>query len=257
MKKLIIFLGMLWLFAACAELQAILGDVSGGGSKGLTEQEVVRGLRNALEVGTDTSVTLLSRANGYFQDAAVRVLLPSEITQAISQLRSTSAGENIYRNSIQKIESDMLLSLNRAAEKAADKARTILKDAIRNITIQDAFGILQGADNAATEYLRARTFNSLSNAFQPDIRQVLNEPLVLNMSTDRIYKDFINAYNTVVDNDRLGLLKIQRIQQRDLTAYVTERALNGLFIKIADEERDIRRDPQARVTEILRKVFGS
>lgn len=257
MKKWTLILVLIGLSFSCAELQTILGDVAGGGSKGLSEQEVIRGLLNALEVGTDTSVTLLSRTNGYFNDAAVKLLMPDEISNAIKNLRSTSAGESIYRNAIQKVEADMILSMNRAAEKAAVKARPIFKDAIRNITIQDGFSILKGADNAATEFLRGRTFNQLSVAFKPDIQQVLNEPVVLNMSTDRIYNDFISAYNTVVDNDKLNLLRIQKIQKRDLSGYVVERALNGLFLKVAAEEKDIRNDPQARVTEILRKVFGS
>lgn len=257
-KGMLISLAILGI-SACAELQTILGDVSGGkGSKpNLSQQEVIQGLKNALEVGTDTAVSLLSRQNGYFRDAAIRILLPQEINDAVAKLRASANGERVYQNTIKKLEDDMVLSFNRAAETASAKATPIFKDAIRGMTIQDGFAILRGSDDAATQYLHSRTFNQLASAFKPDVRDALKRPLVMNMSSERIYNDFVNAYNMVVDNDKLNLLKIERIPKRDLSAYVVERALDGLFAKVAEEEKDIRSDPAARVTAILRKVFGA
>lgn len=256
--RLTLITGLFFIFlSACDVLQQVANDYGIDTGGGLTEREVIQGLKSALEVGTNQSVSILSETNGYFRDAAVKILLPAELNNAVSKLRATDAGEKIYQNVVKDIEDDMILSLNRAAEKAAVKAKPIFINAIKGITIQDGFNILRGADDAATQYLKGRTYSSLVNAFKPDVSEVLSEPVVLNTSPEKLYADFVKAYNEVDKKDVLNLLKIEQIDSPDLSTFVTKKALDGVFLKVAKEEKEIRENPAARINDILKKVFGS
>ncbi|GAA5029693.1 hypothetical protein GCM10011506_18210 [Marivirga lumbricoides] len=226
-------------------------------STGLTESEVIQGLKSALEVGTNSGVKTVSKVDGYLKDAAIKILLPAEINSAITQLKSTSAGRKVYDNVIKDIEQDMIVSLNRAAEKAAIKAKPIFINAIKGMTIQDGFNILRGADDAATLYLKNKTFNQLVSAFKPDIKSVLSQPIVFNKSSEAIYSQFVKSYNDVEKADVINALKLSPIKESDLSTFVTQRALDGVFHKIAVEEKQIRENPAARINAILKKVFGS
>lgn len=260
MKRLLyipfIFLLALGL-SSCEVANQVLGSVyTDTGSKPLSNSEVIQGLKDALKVGTDTSVTQLASVNGYLKDEAVKILLPPEFNKAISELRQTGAGEKLYVEVVAPLVDKMTLSLNRAAEHAAIKAKPIFLNAIRGMTIQDGFQILRGGPHAATDYLHNKTYTQLVSAFKPDVRNVLSQPLVFNRSSQQLYSDFVNAYNNIEERDKFNLLKIDKIQQSDLSAYVTGKALDGLFQKVAAEEADIRKDPAARVTAILKRVFG-
>ena len=225
-------------FQSCAEASKILEDL------GLTNDEVVQGLKEALNVGTDTSITKLSASNGYFKDQVVKILLPKEAEPVYNVLSSIPGGQILLDNAV--------LAINRAAEDAAPEAKTIFVSAITGISIADGFTILKGGDTAATVYLSSKTRTPLIDLFRPKIQTSLSKPLLLNTSAEKAYGDLINAYN----NASLGGILWPQIKTNSLSAHVTEKALDGLFVKVGDEERKIRRDPMHRVSEILQKVFG-
>jgi len=261
MKKLrVLFFAIFCILAcnACEVLQQVAKDYDLDSSQSgkLTETEVVKGLKTALEVGTRAGVDQLAATNGYFRDEAVKILLPSELQTAISQLKSSSAGKKIYDELIREIEEDMIVSLNRAAEKAVVKAKPIFINAITSMTVQDGFKILKGADDAATTYLKNKTFSQLASVFKPDVKNVLDDPIVYNKSSEQLYSTFVNAYNEVERKDVINALNLSRIDEKDLSSFVTERALEGMFQKIALKEKDIRENPSARVNDILKKVFA-
>ncbi len=242
--------------SSCDVLKQIAKDYDPTQTGQLTEREVIQGLKSALEVGTKAGVDQLAAANGYLRDEAVKILLPSELQSAISQLKSTSAGRKVYDEFIKEIEDDMIVSLNRAAEKAVVKAKPIFVNAIKSMTVQDGFNILRGSDNAATSYLRDKTFNQLVNAFKPDIKNVLDDPIVYNKSSEQLYSTFVKTYNDVERKDIINALNLSPINEKDLASFVTERALDGMFQKIAIKEKDIRENPSARINDILKKVFA-
>ncbi|WP_375578495.1 DUF4197 domain-containing protein [Marivirga tractuosa] len=246
------------IFNSCETLKQVAKDydLDPTQSGQLTEREVIQGLKSALEVGTKAGVDQLAATNGYLRDEAVKIFLPSELQSAISQLKSTSAGRKVYDELIKDIEEDMVVSLNRAAEKAVVKAKPIFVNAITSMTVQDGFNILKGTDNAATTYLRDKTFNQLVNAFKPDIKNVLDDPIVYNKSSEQLYSTFVKTYNDVERNDFINALKLSPIDEKDLASFVTERALDGMFQKIALKEKDIRKNPSARINDILKKVFA-
>ncbi|WP_296620228.1 DUF4197 domain-containing protein [Marivirga sp.] len=246
------------IFNSCELLQQVAKDydLDPTQSGKLTEREVIQGLKSALEVGAKAGVDQLASTNGYLRDEAVKILLPSELQSAISQLKSTSAGRKVYDELIKDIEADMILSLNRAAEKAVVKAKPIFVNAITSMTVQDGFNILKGSDDAATNYLRNKTFNQLLNAFKPDIKDVLDDPIVYNKSSEQLYSTFVKTYNDVERNDFINALNLSPINEKDLATFVTERALDGMFQKIALKEKDIRENPSARINDILKKVFA-
>lgn len=224
----------------------------------LTNSEVIAGLREALRVGTDSSVSRLSATNGYFADAAVKILLPTEVQNQINAIESV-AGSNAlvataYNATVQPLVSDMILALNKSAEDAATKATPIFVDAITGITIEDGFDILNGTDTAATSYLKGRTYTNLFDAFQPDIDQSLSKDLVSGLSANDLFSDYVSAYNTAAAIPFSGLNSISDVS---LSEHVTTKGLDGLFLKVAEEEKNIRTDPISRVTDILERVFGN
>lgn len=230
---------------------------------GLSDEEVVLGLKEALRVGTDTSVSQLTAVDGYFADQAVKILLPEEVNNQINTLESgiNSASpflkpvlESTYNNTLKPIINDMVLSLNRSAEDAAKKATPIFVDAITNITIADGFDILNGADTAATSYLRQNTYSQLFSAFQPDIDNSLSKDLVAGQSANELFTKYTNTYNDI-SNLSVGL--IDPISNVPLSSHVTNKGLNGLFLKVAEEEKEIRNNPLDRVSDILERVFGN
>ncbi|MFN6947130.1 MAG: DUF4197 domain-containing protein [Cytophagaceae bacterium] len=248
----LILMSALILFAAGC--QDIMKDIKSG----LTEEEIVAGLKKALEVGTDTSVKRLHAVNGFYQDQLLKILLPPEADVIFTQINKLpGAVKDTLQNQIEKV----VQSMNRSAEDAAVKATPIFVKAITEITIEDGINILHGADTAATHYLKGKTFNPLRDAFKPDILNSLRKPLVFNQSAESLYGDLINGYNTAADAYNVLILftgepAIPKITNNSLSNHVTTKALTGLFHKVGDEERMIRKDPLHRVSEILKKVFG-
>ncbi|HEX6180123.1 MAG TPA: DUF4197 domain-containing protein [Chitinophagaceae bacterium] len=209
-----------------------LKKTTGSGST-LSTEEVVSGLKEALSVGAKNSTGKLSAADGFFKDAAVKILMPEQVQKVEKKMRMLGMG---------KLVDNTILSMNRAAEDAAVSATDIFIRAIKGISINDAMGILRGKDTAATGYLRTATTAELTAAFRPIV-----EASLAKVDATKYWKDFFTAYNKL-SSDQVNT---------DLTSYVTERALKGIFYYVAEEEKKIRKDPAARVSDILKKVFAS
>ncbi len=201
----------------------------------LTGSDVANGLKEALRVSSDTSVSQLNRTNGYFLDNAVKILLPDEIKAAESTIRIIPGAGTVLDN--------LILKMNRAAEEAASDATPILLNAITGITFSDAMGILNGGNDAATTYLKDKTFTGLQDAFKPHIEDALTA-----VGAQQTWGSVIGYYNQI---------PLLPDANTDLAAFTTEKALDGLFYKVAIEEGKIRNDVNHQVTDLLRKVFGN
>lgn len=254
MKKLFLSvyaLGTLFMLSGCDTLQQ-LSQQNGlpnfpnipNVNIPLSNEEVIKGLKSALHVGTDTSISILGRTNGYFSDALIKLALPPEAQPLVNNISKIPGG--------QKLLNDAILAINRAAEDAAPQAKTVFVNAITGISIADGFNILNGGSNAATSYLKDRTYSQLTDAFAPKIRTSLSKPLVLGISAETAYKNLVEGYNTASLN---GIL-FQPIKQNSLATYTTQKALDGLFLKVAVEETKIRQDASHRINDILKRVFG-
>jgi hypothetical protein len=201
---------------------------------GLTEKDAADGIREALVNGTSESIKLVSVLNGYWGNPEIKIPFPQEAKEIESRLRSIGLGKKV---------DEFNVTMNRAAEQAAVEAKPIFIAAIKGITIKDAVNIVRGTDNSATLYLQNCTTPELKNKFQPVIKTSLD-----NVNATKYWTELITLYN------RIPLIKKLN---PDLTGYVTDKAISGLFIMIAKEELKIRKDPVARTTELLKKVFGS
>lgn len=231
MKKISLLSAViLFLFSSCDTAKNILGSIGNGN---LTNDEVVQGLKEALKVGTDSSTYHLSLTDGFFKDAAIKILMPPEAQKVEKTLRDVGFGSVVDKS---------VLSMNRAAEDGTKYVGNIFWNAIKQMTIQDAFGILKGGNFAATDYLKQKTTPELITAFTPIISKSLD-----NTNATKYWKDVFSVYNRFSNNP----------VNTDLTEYVTQKTLDGLFYHIGLEEQKIRKDPAARVTDILKKVFGN
>ncbi len=202
-------------------------------TKGLSTTDIASGLKEALQVGAKTSVEKLSAVDGFLKDAAVKILLPPEAQKLERTLRAIGLSRQV---------DDAVTSMNRAAEDAAKSAAPIFVNAIKQITFQDALGILKGGDSAATKYLREKTSLDLSNQFKPVIQQSLAK-----VDATKYWETMVTSYNQ---------LPLVKKVNSDLSVYVTERALAGIFHHVALEEQKIRKDPMAQTSDLLKKVFG-
>jgi hypothetical protein len=254
MKKLIIYISLISGFnclSSCdvlnevAKQQGIKIPTSLPSSIPLTNEEVIKGLKSALNVGIDSSVFSLNRVNGYLGNALIKLALPPEAQPIISNLAKVPGG--------QKLLEDAIIAINKAAEDAAPQAKTIFVNAITSMSIQDGFNILKGQPNAATTFLKNNTYTQLTNAFSPKINASLSKPLVMGYSAQKAYQTLIDGYNLASLN---GML-FPTVKQNSLATYTTQKALDGLFLKLEQEEKLIRQDPMHQVTEILKRVFGA
>jgi hypothetical protein len=204
-----------------------------GLEQGLTESEIVDGLKEALEIGTGKAVTLVSKKNGYLNNPKIKIALPEKVQKAESFLRNIGFGSKI-----DKFE----LSMNRAAERAVPRAKSIFWDAIQKMTFSDARQILDGQDDAATIYFRQKTSSQLRDEFKPIVNQAMSA-----VGVTQAYKSL---------DRKIRKLPFTKSLSFDLDQYVTDKALDGLFLMLAEEEKKIRQDPAARVTDLLKKVFA-
>ena len=200
----------------------------------LTTTEVVAALKDSLSQGISKGALMASARDGYYGNPRLKIEFPPEVSKVEETLRKIGFGEDVDR---------FVKQLNRGAEKAAAQARPIFIKAITSMTIQDAFDILNGADDAATQYLVRTTGGELRQQFLPIVSDTLRQT-----KATRYYGDIVNRYNQ---------LPLVNDVDPDLDSYATDRAIAGLFLLIADEEARIRADPAARTTELLRRVFGS
>lgn len=244
-KKLLLSLAILTLIS-CAELMQIAGTVAA--DRPLTNTEIIAGLKQALVVGTDSSVARLAKTDGYFRDQLVKILLPPEADIIVKNIVKVPGGE--------KLLDDVILRINRAAEDAAREAGPIFVGSITSMTLSDGLSILKGGDHAATDYLRNTTYGQLFNLYQPKIRTSLDKKLIGNISTNESWNTLTREWNKIASSVVGQIAGFSTVNVK-LDEYLTGKALDGLFLKIAEEEKNIRTNPLARVTELLKRVFGT
>jgi len=237
MRASMVVAGLIVLLAsgpASAQLDQLLRGLGvgqqGGGS---TDAKVAAGLKEALKVGTENTVSLTGRLDGYFKNQGIKILMPEKLHSLESGLRMAGFGPQV---------DEFVLSMNRAAEKAAPSAKQIFWDAIGQMTFEDARGILSGKETAATDYFRAKTSDRLAAAFKPIVSDSMNQ-----VGVTRQYKELVG---------RFQMLPFARTESFDLDRYVVGKSLDGLFYVLGQEEVKIRTNPTARVTDLLKEVFG-
>jgi hypothetical protein len=203
------------------------------GSNSLSQDEIGAGLKEALNRGIEAGVNKLSKPDGYFKDDQIKLFLPEEARQVESKLRKLGQDEKVDA---------AIESMNRAAEDAANSSKELFVSAIKNLTLKDAMGILKGENDAATQYLSTQTRSGLVEKFKPIIKKSLDK-----VGATQHWETLFTAYNKIPF--------VQKVNP-DLVDYTTEKAIDGLFIQVAKQELEIRKNPSARASDLLKKVFG-
>ena len=244
MKKNILFYACILIVATSCEVlneASQMVNVNNGSSQNsapkLSNEEVISGLKEALNVGIKNSVSLTSVTDGFLKNSEIRLPFPPD-----AQKVKDKALELKLDGQVEKFET----TLNRAAEEATKEALPIFKDAILNMSVQDGFAILNGGDGAATKFLKDQTTSKLITAFSPKVKEATSK-----VKLTEYWNPIITKYNNA-----MTLTGGQKLNP-DLDAYITQKAIEGLFLMVEKEENKIRKDPAARVTDILVKVFGS
>jgi hypothetical protein len=236
MKKIILAIAVVLASCTSAQINQTLGDINKtvGSGGAPTTAEVAEGLKEALIKGISTGSDLVSQVDGYFKNPEIKIPFPPDVKKVEDRLRQIGLGNEVDK---------FVMTLNRGAEDAAREAKPIFITAIKSMTIQDAWGILKGNDNAATEYLKRTTSPQLKEKFKPVIQSSLEK-----VNATKYYRDIVTRYNQIPMVTKVN---------PDLDDYATDRAIEGLFLMIAKEEKNIRDNPVARTTELLRRVFGA
>lgn len=217
-----------------AQVQSTLGQISDALEEdALSTEDVASGLKEALIQGISKGSDKASKVDGYFKNPKIMIPFPPEVKKVETKLRQIGLGNEVDR---------FVMTLNRGAEEAAKEAKPIFINAIRSMTIQDAWNILRGEKNAATEYLKRTTGPQLKARFQPVIKNALDQ-----VNATKYYGDIVSTYN------RIPL--VEKVNP-NLDEYATDRAIDGLFVLIEEEEANIRENPVARTTDLLRRVFS-
>lgn len=240
MPTRIIFAGFLILlcaFPASAQFDRFLRDLGKDlglvKSAGLTDEKIIAGLKEALQVGTENTVNLTGKMDGYFRNEAIKILMPEKLRTLEKGLRTVGYGPRV---------DEFVLSMNRAAERAAPEAKAIFWDAIKAMSFDDARKIWAGSETAATDYFQEKTTGRLAAAFKPIVDQSMNE-----VGVTRQYKELVGRFQAI---------PFAKTESFDLDRYVTDKSLAGLFHVLGQEEKKIRTNPAARVTDLLKEVFG-
>ena len=216
---------------AAAQLDRLL---QGLGIGGLSDAKIGSGLKEALRVGTETAVSLTGKTDGYFANQAIKILMPSQLQTADKGLRMVGYGPQL---------DEFVLSMNRAAEAAAPGAKKIFGDAIGAMSIEDARKIWSGGDNAATQYFKSKTSDQLTAAFKPVVDKALNQ-----VGVTRQYKELLG---------RAQSIPFMKTESLDIDRYVLGKSLDGLFHVLGEQEKQIRTNPAARTTDLLKEVFSA
>ena len=232
MKKLFFAFSAILFLNSCDVLQQLPQT---GGLGGFSQAEAAQGIKEALSQGLVKATLQLNKEDGFFKDAFYKILLPPDAKKIENTLRTLGLGKQVDK---------AILQINRGAEDAAGFAKPIFINAIKQMTLTDAINIVRGGDTSATHYFRTKTLEQLTAAFIPVIKSSLDK-----VDASKYYGDIVNTYN----NFPTTFKKVNP----DLPSFVTERATNALFDLVAKEEKNIRENPVARTTEILKKVFGS
>lgn len=231
MKKSILVFITLFTFYSCAELQGVIDQLPQGGE--ISNIDIASGLREALDFGIDKQVSKLTLEDGFYKNELVKILLPEELQKVDKALRDIGLGS---------LADDGIKVLNRAAEDAVKEATPIFISAVKDITFADAKNILLGNDDAATRYLIGKTQITLYDKFNPVIKNSFSK-----VGADQIWENLISKYNTIPFTNNVN---------PDLTDYVTNEALKGVYTMIAIEEKEIRTKISSRTTDLLKKVFA-
>ena len=234
-RVLAVAMMVVWLAGpAHAQWDKLLKGLGGTGGlgAGLSDAKIGAGLKQALEVATDTTVSLTGKTDGYFANQAIKILMPERLRTFESGLRAVGGGGQI---------DELVLGMNRAAERAAPQAKKIFFDAIGEMTFDDARKILNGSDTAATEYFKAKTTPQLTSAFRPVVEQSMNQ-----VGVSRQYKELVGRFEAI---------PFAKSQAFDLDGYVVDKGLSGLFTVLGEQEKQIRANPAARTTDLLKEVF--
>lgn len=231
MKKVIAFFTLL-LLSGCAELQQVASQYPQIGTT-IGNADISAGLKEALNNGISKQVTKLTATDGFFKNEAVKILLPAELQKVDKTLRNLG---------MSSLADEGLKVLNRTAENAVKEATPIFVDAVRNMTFNDARNILMGSDNSATAYLQNATSTALYGKFSPVVQTSLAK-----VGADKVWTNIITKYNAIPLVNKVN---------PDLKDYVTQQAMNGVFIMVAVEEKDIRTNLSARTSDLLRRVFS-
>ncbi len=235
MRKAFIAILTVLFLTSCEELHQIAQqypDVANQ-TTAPTNSEIIAGLKDALRVGITNAVKETNKKDGFYGNSLIHIPVPEEAQKVVDVMNKIG---------MSKVVDDFELSLNRAAEEASGQAVNIFTDAIMQMTISDAYSIWKGEDDAATQYLMRTTQTSLENAFSPITKQAIEQ-----VHVTKYWDDVANVYNSV---------PFVKPVNPDLEKYVNEKAISGLFVLVAQEEKKIREDPAARVTDILKRVFG-
>ncbi|NND93557.1 MAG: DUF4197 domain-containing protein [Flavobacteriales bacterium] len=236
-------IGIAMSVVACTDQQVLssieaAGDILGGtDSSALTNDEVIAGLKEALSLGTDNAASIASAVDGFNANPKIHIPFPEDAIKVKNTVEDIGLGNQVDK---------FVLTLNRAAEEASKEAGPIFLSAILDMSIQDGFTILKGEQNAATNYLREKTYDKLYTTFEPKVKTAVDK-----VKVGENWTPLANAYNTAT------LLTGGERVDPDLNNYVTTKAIDGLFLLLSDEEEKIRENPAARVTDLLKKVFGS
>lgn len=231
MKKIVLLVSSLFCLNSCADLQSIMNNTQQTGA--LSSLDISNGLKQALELGISQGVDLLSQKDGYYGSSLAKILFPGPLQKVDKTLRSIGLGS---------LADEGVKLLNRAAEDAVTQAKPIFINAVKNLSFSDATAILTGGKNAATEYLKNTTTQSLVQAFSPKIEASLSK-----VGADQVWNNIITKYNSIP--------LVTKVEP-NLTSYVTEKAIDGLFLQIAQKEEDIRTNISSRTTPLLQKVFA-
>lgn len=239
-QLIVIFLFVFILPTANAQLDFLDGLKEKGmeqlglsGSGGLSNEKIISGLKEALEVGTENTIQLTGNTDGYLKNEAIKILLPEKLQRMDKALRMVGFGPQI---------DEFVVSMNRSAEQAAPLAKPIFKEAVTEMTFEDGEKILNGGDTAATDYFKEKTKGKLTEAFKPKVTQAMDQ-----VGVAAQYKSLVGQYTS---------LPFVNAEQFDLDNYVVGKSLDGLFHTLAQEEQKIRTNPAARVTDLLKEVFG-
>src|SRR4030043_670030 len=224
---------LLTALPASAQLDRIFKGLGVGEPKGLSDAKIGSGLKEALKIGTENTVNLTGKMDGYFLNQAIKILMPEKLHTLEKGLRAVGYGPQI---------DEFVLSMNRSAEKASPFAKQIFWDAIGEMTFDDARKILSGGETSATEFFKGKTTNKLTDIFKPIVSNSMNE-----VGVTRQYKELVGRYENI---------PFVKKESFDLDHYVVSKALGGLFHMVGEEEKKIRKNPAARTTDLLKEVFG-
>ena len=249
--KICIIIVLASAFTSCETLDALLGTVGGGA--GITDGEAASAFKAAMNIGAAAASDALGKQDGYYKNELLKILLPPEANVIVENLSKIPFGQALL--------DDVIFRVNRSAEKAAKEVAPIFASAISEMTITDALKIVFGEKNACTNYLHDKTYEKLVQLFLPKMQACLNSPFIMDVSANKAWKKLVTAYDTVakpvnLSAKILGQPEPMPAVTADLGRFTTEKALDGLFTKVAAEEEKIRNAPLGYASEIVRKVFS-